>query len=66
MTQSQSSKPNEYDTFKDFARRLVAVPKSEADEVKQKEPAKRTKKQTEKRESVTLIRVFTHQRKMTF
>ena len=51
MTQSQSSTPSEYDKFKDFARRLVAVPKTEVDEVEQKKPAKRPKRQTQKRES---------------
>lgn len=45
------STPSEYDKFKDFARRLVAVPKSEADEAKQKELSKRTKKHPQKRES---------------
>lgn len=45
------STSTEYAKFKDFARRLVAVPKVEADEVKQKEPVKRTKKQPQKRES---------------
>lgn len=34
--QQGQSKPNEYDRFKDFTRRIVAVPKREADEAAKK------------------------------
>ena len=42
------SDSTEYDTFKDFARRLVAVPKAEVDEVEKKTPVKRTRKTKER------------------
>lgn len=46
MTQTESSQSSEFDRFKDFARRIVAVPKSEIDneEAKIPSPQKRLKK----------------------
>ncbi len=52
MTQNESSQSPEYDRFKDFTRRILAVPKSEVDEAEKKlPPLKRGRKKSEKRES---------------
>lgn len=51
-TDAQLDHAPEYDRFKDFTRRILAVPKIEADEAGKKvPPLKRGRKKSEKRES---------------
>ena len=59
MENERSAQVIEYDAFKDFTRRILAVPKSEVDQAEKKlPPLKRGRKKSEKREPFTSIRAF--------